>query len=316
MKRRAFTLIELLVVIAIIAILAAILFPVFAQAKEAAKKTSNLSNVKQLATASIIYSTDQDDKFPMAFGQRPDGTWGWNVLTPLPFDWKTVDPIWILPERKNMAKTMWMNAIADYVKNKDIYDNSQFIKVQNAADAPDFAIPATAAKAWSVNQAPNGLLHTWSGTAVEQPSRTIMLWQGFGKSALYGRALPNPTLLCTGTGLYEDCRFNPGGAPMASMVSAGFTGHAWGWFWPGPANTSCYIYTTGYNASRTDSSAKFYRSGPIQQAPNYIRDYNNTPFAEIAATTAPISMWGCTPPGQGGSIYYSCFFRPDSQFNY
>jgi prepilin-type N-terminal cleavage/methylation domain-containing protein/prepilin-type processing-associated H-X9-DG protein len=59
--RRAFTLIELLVVIAIIAILAAILFPVFAQAKEAAKKTSCLSNIKNIVTASIIYQNDFDD---------------------------------------------------------------------------------------------------------------------------------------------------------------------------------------------------------------------------------------------------------------
>jgi len=59
--KRAFTLIELLVVIAIIAILAAILFPVFAQAKLAAKATASLSNVKQLTTASMIYSGDNDD---------------------------------------------------------------------------------------------------------------------------------------------------------------------------------------------------------------------------------------------------------------
>ncbi len=58
---RAFTLIELLVVIAIIAILAAILFPVFAQAKEAAKKTSCLSNDKQMATALFMYGGDNDD---------------------------------------------------------------------------------------------------------------------------------------------------------------------------------------------------------------------------------------------------------------
>jgi len=56
MKRRAFTLIELLVVIAIIAILAAILFPVFAQAKEAAKKASCLSNVKQQGLAFNMYT--------------------------------------------------------------------------------------------------------------------------------------------------------------------------------------------------------------------------------------------------------------------
>lgn len=64
-SRQAFTLIELLVVIAIIAILAAILFPVFAQAKEAAKKTSCLSNLKQIGTASYMYNADYDDTAPM-----------------------------------------------------------------------------------------------------------------------------------------------------------------------------------------------------------------------------------------------------------
>ena len=64
MIRRAFTLIELLVVIAIIAILAAILFPVFAQAKEAAKKTSCLSNLKNIGLAMTLYQNDSDDGFP------------------------------------------------------------------------------------------------------------------------------------------------------------------------------------------------------------------------------------------------------------
>src|SRR6266700_1648862 len=60
--KKAFTLIELLVVIAIIAILAAILFPVFAQAKAAAKRTGDLSNLKQIGTASFIYANDYDDQ--------------------------------------------------------------------------------------------------------------------------------------------------------------------------------------------------------------------------------------------------------------
>lgn len=59
--RSAFTLIELLVVIAIIAILAAILFPVFAQAKEAAKKTTSVSNLKQIGLAWLMYGGDYDD---------------------------------------------------------------------------------------------------------------------------------------------------------------------------------------------------------------------------------------------------------------
>ena len=71
--KKAFTLIELLVVIAIIAILAAILFPVFAQAKAAAKKTTCLSNVKQLNNVWVMYSTDYDDNW-VTTGKRYDAS--------------------------------------------------------------------------------------------------------------------------------------------------------------------------------------------------------------------------------------------------
>jgi prepilin-type N-terminal cleavage/methylation domain-containing protein/prepilin-type processing-associated H-X9-DG protein len=74
-KNRAFTLIELLVVIAIIAILAAILFPVFAQAKLAAKKTADLSNVKQLGTMMVLYGNDYDDCFPLTSFPSKGNSW-------------------------------------------------------------------------------------------------------------------------------------------------------------------------------------------------------------------------------------------------
>jgi prepilin-type N-terminal cleavage/methylation domain-containing protein/prepilin-type processing-associated H-X9-DG protein len=64
--KRGFTLIELLVVIAIIAILAAILFPVFAKAREKARQTSCLSNVRQLMTGLISYAQDYDERSPAA----------------------------------------------------------------------------------------------------------------------------------------------------------------------------------------------------------------------------------------------------------
>jgi prepilin-type N-terminal cleavage/methylation domain-containing protein/prepilin-type processing-associated H-X9-DG protein len=77
--RRGFTLIELLVVIAVIAILAAILFPVFAQAREKARQTSCLSNVKQMATALMLYIQDHDEIFPPVVGRAPTDLYFYEV---------------------------------------------------------------------------------------------------------------------------------------------------------------------------------------------------------------------------------------------
>jgi prepilin-type N-terminal cleavage/methylation domain-containing protein/prepilin-type processing-associated H-X9-DG protein len=64
MHRKAFTLIELLVVIAIIAILASILFPVFARARENARRTSCMSNLKQIGLGVMQYVQDYDETYP------------------------------------------------------------------------------------------------------------------------------------------------------------------------------------------------------------------------------------------------------------
>jgi len=72
---QGFTLIELLVVIAIIAILAAILFPVFAQAREQARKTTCLSNVKQLNLGCLMYIQDYDETIPLlCSASKSDGS--------------------------------------------------------------------------------------------------------------------------------------------------------------------------------------------------------------------------------------------------
>ena len=70
--RRGFTLIELLVVIAIIAILAAILFPVFARAREKARQTSCLSNVKEIVLGTLMYVQDYDERLPRLYYRDPD----------------------------------------------------------------------------------------------------------------------------------------------------------------------------------------------------------------------------------------------------
>jgi prepilin-type N-terminal cleavage/methylation domain-containing protein len=97
-RSKGFTLIELLVVIAIIAILAAILFPVFAQAKKAAKQTTTLSNIKQIALGARMYAADYDDTGAMTVQaiMVPGGPW-------LPQDDWVVHLQMIYPYTKNAA---------------------------------------------------------------------------------------------------------------------------------------------------------------------------------------------------------------------
>ncbi|MDX1933496.1 MAG: DUF1559 domain-containing protein [Capsulimonadales bacterium] len=83
-----FTLIELLVVIAIIAILAAILFPVFAQARDKARQTTCLSNLKQLGLGFLMYAQDYDETYPLANSTPEGATPGIGNVTWL----YTVDP--------------------------------------------------------------------------------------------------------------------------------------------------------------------------------------------------------------------------------
>jgi len=99
-SNRAFTLIELLVVIAIIAILAAILFPVFAQAREKARQSACISNLKQIGTAFAMYTEDYDSLLPdrrdlksmLPGGFRPWTSWppfdprsGWAAVVLEPY---------------------------------------------------------------------------------------------------------------------------------------------------------------------------------------------------------------------------------------
>jgi prepilin-type N-terminal cleavage/methylation domain-containing protein/prepilin-type processing-associated H-X9-DG protein len=116
LSRRGFTLIELLVVIAIIGILAAMLFPVFARAREAARKTQCLSNVKNMAMAVQIYLTDYD-----AFPNSEKNADAFDYFSTCPGGGNT-------PPRENCNRTAqanpflrWHVIFDEYVKSRDIY---------------------------------------------------------------------------------------------------------------------------------------------------------------------------------------------------
>ena len=103
-RNSAFTLIELLVVIAIIAILEAILFPVFAQAREKARSTACLSNLKQLGTATQMYVQDYDETlFFRASATNP-----------------SVSRSGAIVPSAQQPPVLWWNAIQPYAKNTQI----------------------------------------------------------------------------------------------------------------------------------------------------------------------------------------------------
>lgn len=136
MNRKAFTLIELLVVIAIIAILAAILFPVFAQAKAAAKRTSDLSNVKNIALGMFIYSGDSDDTAPCVFLG----------------DWNDAGG-----NRYKMLE--WKDLVLPYIKNGGTYpkaDGTPNTVAQRGTNGGIFASP-TYDGLWNTNDTPNNI---------------------------------------------------------------------------------------------------------------------------------------------------------------
>lgn len=134
--RRAFTLIELLVVIAIIAILAAILFPVFAQAKQAAKVTTSINNLKQLALGLNIYSVDYDDTAVHEYGTD------------------------------YLATDTWVGDVFPYVKNRGVFWDA-LRRDPGGDDFPDPFYPGYVYKwQWVTNLALNvdGYSRSWPGT--------------------------------------------------------------------------------------------------------------------------------------------------------
>ncbi len=130
--KRGFTLIVLVVVIAIIAILAAILFPVFAKAREKARQSSCMSNLKQIALGVLSYVQDYDELMPSQFGAavstNPPYGFGYHLFMP----YIKNGQIWQCPSDAtadcaydNAGPTNYRSSWKQsYIHNTNVFDNA------------------------------------------------------------------------------------------------------------------------------------------------------------------------------------------------
>lgn len=297
-RSRAFTLIELLVVIAIIAILAAILFPVFAQAKESAKSTADLSNVKQLGTATAIYLADYDDLYPLGHGQAPGtGAYGYNFNKYVPHDWSSTPTP---PERQQYSESFYMNTIQPYAKNYEMLGGPG---IKTDEYAPTLPIAAGKSKR-RTTYGYNGLLNSYSSTAVNSPANLPLLTGLNGAASVLGWGFANPALTCAvpNTG----CIYIPWSA-TCSAATNGATSAVYTSF----NGASQWHYKKGQNYALTDTHAKFRRVGaqtdaaPVAGAP--FTDWRTDPMTGYNLNGVAGWYWwdGC----------HAWLFRPDYSFN-
>lgn len=205
--RKGFTLIELLVVIAIIAIIAAILFPVFGQAKESAKRTTCLSNQREIGLALGLYIQDSDSVFPaIRFTFNPPA---YN----------------------------WYNAVQPYIKNKRVFscpsnpdgnrtDAEGFESEKDQTLYRSYGFNSCIASFRPLDGAMGPTTPPLNEGAITEPSRTVELAEQTGDSAFAPDFLPST--------MVEDMAqcgraFFHGGMPRANFLR--FDGHVSSMTW-------------------------------------------------------------------------------------
>lgn len=310
MRRSAFTLIELLVVIAIIAILAAILFPVFAQAKLAAKKTQALSNVKQIGTSVQIYLNDNDDTMPLGNVYNPAN----NLTSYNRFiaNFEAGNVTWATSATAiagmNAGRSFYINALDPYIKSNGLFDDPIATNTTSIYTLSFYGGMPYNNTSTKYSYAYNGLLTSYSSTAVNAPA-SLILFSMDGNRKAPGAWFTNPTIDCTrvpsGT-----CVYTKGSANCAT--ASGVNGDA-SFFSRSSGGAGFSMYGGQWPVVYADSHAKTRKIGV---GSNGLTDPRTDPIANWlggdmkSAVAGNTRWWSAENPG-GCHAY---MFRPDLDF--
>jgi hypothetical protein len=255
------------------------LLPVLSTVTTASRHERNVGNLKQLVAGTLQYAADNNGRLPLAFSQRPDGTWRWNTLIPIPAGWRNP------PLPGNGSE--WPNSVQPYFVNWSLLEIAGLpaSRVYPDADYQNANFP------WArTSVMMNGLLHQYPVSSVVEPGRLPLLWTGSGRVRIEGASIASPSLRCDTT---APCIYTPG----SNTPSGG---------WSVPVLTSMYVEERSVYLATVDGSVRLSKTG-TGTAPTTTGDPNTDVLASVYPDGKPYAMWF----DQYGHAW---LFRPDFNF--